>query len=275
MVRLCEVLEVAPSGYYAWRRRGASRRAQTNEQLVETIQMIHAESYATYGSPRIHAELRARGWGCNRKRVARLMRVHGMAARSKRRRRMVTTDSRHDLAVAPNLLAQDFAAQAPDLKWVADFTYVPTQAGWLYLAVILDLYSRKVVGWAMEQRMTETLVIRALRMALQSRQPPPQLLHHSDRGSQYASHAYRQVLHTHAFQVSMSRRGNVYDNAVIESFFSSLKTEWVDQHHFRTFQEAKTHIFAYIEGFYNLRRRHSSLGYLSPNDFERSHQSRA
>jgi transposase InsO family protein len=242
-----------------------------NTQLVEVIKVIHAESHQTYGSPRIHAELSARGHPCNRKRVARLMRLHGIQASGRQRRRVVTTDSRHDLTVAPNLLGQDFAAQAPDAKWVADITYVPTQAGWLYLAVVLDLYSRKVVGWSMDRSMTASLATHALRMALQTRRPASPLLHHSDRGGQYASYVYQELLRANAFHVSMSRRGNVYDNAVIESFFGSLKTELIYHHQFRTIQEAKTHIFAYIEGFYNHRRRHSSLGYLSPDEFERHH----
>lgn len=233
--------------------------------------MIHADSHQTYGSPRIHAELCACGHPCNRKRVARLMRLHGIQARGRRRCRMVTTDSRHDLPVAPNLLGQDFSAQAPDEKWVSDITYVPTREGWLYLAAILDLFSRKVVGWSMDQTMTASLVTQALRMALHSRRPASPLLHHSDRGGQYASYAYQELLKANAFQVSMSRSGNVYDNAVMESFFGSLKTELIYHQQFRTIQEAKTHIFAYIEGFYNNRRRHSSLGYVSPDEFERHH----
>jgi len=263
------VLEVSSSGYYAWRQRQPSVRGIANEQLVEVIKVIHAESHQTYGSPRMHAELSARGHHCNRKRVARLMRLHGIQARGRQRRRVVTTDSRHDLTVAPNLLRQDFSAQAPDEKWVSDITYVPTREGWLYLAAVLDLFSRKVVGWSMDQTMTTSLVTHALRMALQTRRPASPLLHHSDRGRQYASHVYQQLLKTNAFRVSMSRSGNVYDNAVMESFFGSLKTELIHHHQFRTIREAKTHTFAYIEGFYNNRRRHSSLGYLSPDEFER------
>jgi transposase InsO family protein len=269
------VLEVAPSGYYAWRQGRSSQRREANQQLVEEIAMIHAASHKSYGSPRIHAELCTQGNRCNHKRVARLMREHGIRAQGRRRRKPLTTDSDHALPIAPNLLRQDFSAHSPNTKWVADITYVTTQAGWLYLAVVLDLFSRKVVGWAMDTSMTTTLVTQALRMALHSRRPPPQLVHHSDRGGQYASHAYQALLRTNAVTVSMSRPGHVYDNAVMESFFASLKTELVHQRHFRTFQEAKSHLFAYIEGFYNRRRRHSSLGYLSPDDFERPFFSRS
>lgn len=273
--QLCKVLEVAASGYYAWRQGGCRPRTEANQQLVAVIATIHAASHKRYGSPRIHAELCAQGYRCNRKRVARLMRAHGIRAQGRRQRKPLTTDSDHDLPVAPNLLRQDFSTHSPNTKWVADITYVPTQAGWLYVAVVLDLFSRKVVGWAMDTSMTSALVVQALRMALQTRRPPPQLVHHSDRGGQYASHADQALLQANACQVSMSRAGNVYDNAVMESFFASLKTELVHQQRFRTFQEAKSHLFAYMEGFYNRRRLHSSLGYLCPDDFERSFSSPA
>ena len=267
VVRMCQVLSVSSSGYYAWRQRRPSRRQVENEQLVEEIRQIHQDSYETYGSPRIHAELQGRGISCNRKRVERLMRVHQMRAVCKRRRRH-TTDSAHDLPVAPNLLDQDFVAEAPNQKWVADISFIWTAEGWLYLAAVLDLFSRKIVGWSMGERVNRHLVQKALEMALITRRPGGNLLHHSDRGSQYASHDYRDLLADHQIQVSMSRTGNCYDNAVMESFFATLKAELVHRRHYLTREEATTDLFAYIEGFYNRRRRHSSLGYLSPEQFE-------
>ena len=271
VVRMCQVLSVSSSGYYAWRQRRPSRRQVENEQLAEEIRQIHQDSYETYGSPRIHAELQERGISCNRKRVERLMRLHQIRAVCKRRRRY-TTDSAHSLPVAPNLLDQDFVAEAPNQKWVADISYIWTAEGWLYLAAILDLFSRKIVGWAMGERVNRHLVHKALQMALTTRRPeaaPKGLpLHHSDRGSQYASHDYRALLADHQIQVSMSRTGNVYDNSVMESFFATLKTELVHRRRYQTRAEAATDLFAYIEGFYNRRRRHSSLGYLSPEQFE-------
>ena len=272
---MCRVLEVTTSGYYAWRRRRApdcgpsGRRRTENERLVAEIQRIDGEVNHRYGSPRMHAELVARGFVCNRKRVERLMRQHGICAtHSKRRRRVVTTQSNHGLPVAANVLDRQFTATQPNRKWVTDITYISTGEGWLYLAAVLDLFSRKVVGWAMDTQMATELPLRALDMALRSRQPQPGLVHHSDRGSQYASYAYQNVLHSRAIQPSMSRTANCYDNAVMESFFASLKAELVDHHHFASVAQARTQIFHYIEAFYNRKRLHSALGYRCPNDYE-------
>lgn len=271
MTLLCRVLEVSVSGYYAWRKRQPSRRQQEDERLSKLIQCVHAESRQRYGSPRIHAELQAQGIRCGRKRVARLMRQAGLRGKCKGRRRICTTESKHKLPVAENVLQQDFTAEQPNTKWVADITYIPTDEGWLYLAVVMDVFSRKVVGWAMDASMTTQLVERALEAALVTRQPPPGLLHHSDRGSQYASHDYQARLQAVQAQVSMSRSGNCYDNALMESFWATLKTELVEEKPFASHAAARCDILLYIEGFYNLRRRHSALGYLSPVEFERRH----
>jgi putative transposase len=277
------VLRVSASGYYAWRHRQARAaqgeapgpRAAANQALLPKIQQIHAASLGTYGSPRIHAELQANGEECSRGRVERLMRHHGIQGRCRRRRRVpVTTDANHRLPVAANVLNQEFTAAMPNEKWVADFTYIPTDQGWLYLAVVLDLFSRKVVGWAMDGSMTTQLVEQALRNALTTRRPATALLHHSDRGSQYASHAYQALLRTWQVQVSMSRSGVCYDNAVIESFFATLKVERIHGQRYRSHAEARTDVFHYIEAFYNTRRRHSALGYLSPAQFEHVHHRR-
>lgn len=274
------MLNVSVSGYNKWRHRQAAVaqgapagvRAAANQQLLPKIQQIHAASMGTYGSPRIHAELRANGEGCSRRRVERLMRCHGIQGQCRRRRRVpVTTDANHRLPVAANVLNQEFTATMPNAKWVADFTYIPTDQGWLYLAVVLDLFSRKIVGWAMDGSMTTQLVERALRNALTTRRPVAPLLHHSDRGSQYASQAYQALLQAWKAQVSMSRSGVCYDNAVVESFFATLKVERVHGQHYRSHAEARQDIFHYIEAFYNTRRRHSALGYLSPAQFEHIH----
>lgn len=269
--RMCAVLGVAPSGYYAWRKRPASnQREQANCALMREIRRVHGESGQRYGSPRVYKELREQGQRCSRTRIERLMRQHGLRGKCRQRRRVVTTDSQHRLPVAPNLLDQRFVAERPNQKWVADITYIPTAEGWLYLACVLDLFSRKIVGWAMDKTMTTALVTDALAMALQQRKPAPGLLHHSDRGSQYASLAYQQRLADEGIQVSMSRTGNCYDNAVIESFWATLKVEQVHDQRYRTRAQARTDIFLFIEGFYNRRRRHSALGYLSPEQFERN-----
>jgi putative transposase len=264
---MCQVLEVSSSGYYAWRQRPRSRRAQENDKLVKRIRQIHEDSYGTYGSPRVHAELRAEGFCCNKKRVERLMRLNGIQAQRKRRRKR-TTDSNHAYPIAANLLQQDFQAERPNQKWVADITYIPTWEGWLYLAVVLDLFSRKVVGWAMDQTMEASLTLKALGMALATRRPSAELIHHSDRGSQYACSTYQDLLKNKGIQVSMSATGNCYDNAAMESFIGTLKSERVHLQDYQFRAEARTDIFAYIEGFYNRRRRHSTLGYLCPDDFE-------
>jgi len=241
--------------------------AQADERLELEIAAIHAESRQRYGSPRIHAELVDRGCRTSRKQVARLMRAHGLAAR-RRRRFCVTTQSRHPFPIAPNVLARQFERAHPDQAWVTDITYIPTGEGWLYLAVILDLCSRFAVGWAMSARITDELTLDALGMALARRRPPQGLLHHSDRGSQYASGNYQQLLAHHGIVCSMSRRGNCWDNAVAESFFATLKVELVRDATWETRATARTELFEYIEQFYNGQRRHSALGYLSPRAFE-------
>jgi transposase InsO family protein len=263
------VLAVSTSGYYAWRRRPQSQRAQDNLELVDQIREIHAASRETYGSPRVHAELvQGQGIHCNKKRVERLMRIHNIRGKQRRRRRVKTTDSTHSLPVAPNLLDRQFEANAPNRKWVADITYIPTDQGWLYLAVVLDLFSRRVIGWSMADTMCTLLVKDALEMAVTSRHPQAGLLHHSDRGSQYASAEYRAVLQTSETVASMSGAGNCYDNATMESFFGTLKCELIHDRHYRSQAEARQDIFEYIEVFYNCQRRHSSLGYLSPAAYE-------
>jgi transposase InsO family protein len=265
---LCRVLEVSRAGFYAWQDRPPAPRTQADERLGLEIAAIHAESRQRYGSPRVHAELGARGHRTSRKRVARLMRQHGLAGRRRRRFR-ATTDSGHTFPVASNVLARQFAQPAPDLAWVTDITYIATGEGWLYLAVILDLCSRLVVGWAVSERISRELTLTALDMALLRRQPLAGLLHHSDRGSQYASGDYQAVLTDAGIICSMSRRGNCWDNAVAESFFATLKVELVHDATWETRATARAELFEYIEVFYNGQRRHSSLGYLSPRAFER------
>jgi transposase InsO family protein len=269
LARMCQVLHVSASGYYAWRKRVPSRRAEANAALTEQIRDIHQASRQTYGSPRVHAALRRRGLVCGRQRVARLMHCEGLVGRSPRRRYPRTTQAAPGNPVAPNVLAQDFFAERPDQKWVADITYVDTAEGWLYLAPVLDLFSRKVVGWSMDNHLYSSLVEDALHMAVTRRRPAPGLLHHSDRGTQYTSAAYQQKLTDLQCRVSMSRTGNCYDNAVMESFFSTLKSECLTAR-FQTRAQARTAIFEFIEVWYNRHRLHSSLGYLSPDEFEHS-----
>ena len=264
---LCRTLQVSRAGFYAWQRRTPAVRTSADERLGLEIAAIHAESRRCYGSPRIHAELQDRGHRTSRKRVARLMRTRGLVAKRRRRFR-ITTHSQHALPVAPNHLARQFERTMPDRAWVTDITYIWTAEGWLYLAVILDLYSRCAVGWAMTARITEDLTLTALTMALQRRRPPRGLLHHSDRGRQYASRAYQQMLATHGIVCSMSRRGNCWDNAVAESFFATLKVELVAEANWATRTAAQADLFEYLEVFYNGQRRHSALGYLSPRVFE-------
>jgi len=266
---LCQVLAVARSGYYAWCRRPLSVRTQQNQWLMTHIRTCYHASRGRYGSPRIHQELCAQGMRVGRHRVARLMRLQGL--RSVSRRRVWKRSGIAGLeVVAANTLRRAFAATRPNEKWVSDITYVPTRQGWLYLAVLMDLYSRRIVGWAMEEQMTTTLTLKALEMALQQRPVPVGLLHHSDRGSQYSAMAYQQRLAARGIRCSMSRPGNCWDNAVVESFFATLKTELLSaEPAYGTRQEARTAIFEYVEGFYNRTRRHSTLGYLSPAEFER------
>lgn len=270
VARLCRSLSVSRSGYYAWLGREPSRREARDGELLAQIKQAHANSRRTYGSPRVHAELRAGGTRCSRKRVARLMREAGLSAR-RPRRAVRTTDSRHALPVAANLLGRDFSAEAPDLRWAADITYVPTAEGWLYLAVILDLFSRRVVGHASAATLATSLIVEAWALACGRRAPGAGLLHHSDRGSQYASGEYQARLAEIGARCSMSRRGDCYDNAAVESFFGTLKTELVHGRRYATRAEARSDIFEYVEVFYNRERRHSALGYLSPAEYEARH----
>jgi putative transposase len=264
---MCRVLEVAESGYYAWRRRTPSRRSQENTVLGERIVQLYHANRQVYGSPRIHAALHAEGKRCGRKRVARLMRARGLSATLPRHRTR-TTDSRHEHPVAPNLLERDFTADAPNTKWVADITAIWTMEGWLYLAVVLDIFSRMVVGWAMDTHREAVLVESALQMALARRHPEPGLLHHSDRGSQYTCQDYQALLARCGIVVSMSRKGDCYDNALMESFNGTLKTECVERESYQTRSQARRSIFEYLEAFYNRQRLHSSLGYVSPVVYE-------
>ena len=264
---MCQVLGVGRSGYYAWKQRLPSQRAQANQVLVERVREEYHTSRKTYGSPRIHIALQRKGVACGRHRIARLMRQDGLCARQRHKAQPMTTQRQPGMVPAPNRLNQDFAAQAPNQKWVSDFTYIGTGEGWLYLAVVLDLFSRKVIGWAMRETMDAVLVETALHMALLERQPQAGLLHHSDQGSQYTSAAYLNCLSRVPAQISMSRTGNCYDNAVAESFFSTLKTECVHGP-FLTHAQARTTLFEYMEVWYNRQRIHSTLGYHSPVDFE-------
>ncbi len=265
---MCEVLGVSPAGYYAWRARPESRRSAANRALVDDIKRVHRDACGRYGSPRIHAELRAQGRGVSRGRIERLMRRHGIRAIMARPRRVRTTDSRHDLPIAANLIERNFSAAAPNQIWLADITYVETDRGWLYLATVMDLYSRRIVGWAMCDHLRAGLPLAALAMALAAQRPGAGLIHHSDRGVQYASAEYRQVMQSAGLRASMSRKGDCYDNAPMESFFHTLKTELVYHRRYATRAEATRDIFAYIEGFYNRTRRHSAIGYISPIEME-------
>jgi len=265
---ICGVLDVSPAGYYAWRSRPESRRTAANRALLADIERVHRDTRGRYGSPRIHVELKAQGRGVSRGRVERLMRRHGIRAIMARPRRMRTTDSRHDHPIAPNLLNRNFSAAAPNQVWLTDITYIETGQGWLYLAAVMDLYSRKIVGWAMEDHLRTELPLAALNMAISTRRPGPNLIHHSDRGVQYASADYRAALQSAGMQASMSRRADCWDNAPMESFFHTLKTELVHHRHYSTRAEATRDIFAYIEGFYNRTRRHSAIGYISPIEME-------
>jgi transposase InsO family protein len=264
---LCRVLEVSSSGYYAYLRREPSQRQQDDDALKVHIAVIHERSQGTYGSPRIYRRLRQKDFEVGRDRVARLMRELQRCGTPKRRYRC-TTDSDHDAPVAPNLLQRDFDAKRPNQRWVTDITYVWTQQSWMYLAVVMDLFSRRVVGWAMRPHLQTELALEALRMALGRRMPEPGLVHHSDRGVQYAAHAYQNVLHQHGIVCSMSRKADCWDNAVVESFFARLKTELLHRQSWRTGREVQDAVARYIEGWYNPHRLHSSLGYLSPNQFE-------
>lgn len=265
---MCVVLQVKRSGYYAWKRRPLqSKRAEENAKLLEKVRDAFDACRKVYGSPRIRHYLMQRGISCGRHRVARLMKQAHLVAKRAYRRHPQTTKQCPGARIAPNLLNQDFTATAPNQKWVGDITYVDTAEGWLYLASILDLYSRRVVGWSMENHMREELVENALKMAVGNRHPGPDLLHHTDRGSQFTSEAYRALLAAIQCQVSMSRTGNCYDNAAIESFHATLKGECAN-HQFKTMAEAKTTIFEFIEVWYNRQRLHSTLDYQTPHQFE-------
>ena len=265
---LCSALGVSKGGYYSWLRT-RHRRERSNATLLSDIKQVFDESGGSFGSPRVYHALRQGGRSCGKARVERMMREHGIRSKHKKKFK-VTTDSKHNLPVAPNVLAGRFDWQRPNQAWVGDITYVPTDEGWLYLAVLLDLFSRRVVGWAMDKRMTRHLPLRALQMAIQRRRPSPGLIHHTDQGSQYASADYRAELDVHGLICSMSAKGRCYDNAVAESFFHSLKVEIVHGQRFRSREEATSAIFKYMEVFYNNRRLHSALDYFSPTAYEQA-----
>lgn len=265
---MCAVLEVSPAGYYAWRDRPLSERAKSNATLLAAIRQVHRDSSGRYGSPRVHAVLRRQGRGVSRGRIERMMSRYGIRAIMAPPRRARTTDSRHDLPIAPNLIKRDFTAAAPNRVWLADITYIPTAEGWMYLAAVMDLFSRKIVGWAMRDHMQVELASSALTMAIHQQRPQAGLIHHSDRGVQYASHAYRDALSGAAIVASMSRKADCYDNAPMESFFHTLKTELVHHRNYKTRDEARRDIFVFIEGFYNRIRLHSAIGYIPPIQME-------
>lgn len=264
---MCRLLGISRSGYYAAIARPASRRSIANQQLSEQIQSAFDAHRQVYGSPRLWRSLRRDGTVCGRHRVARLMRDRGLVARQ-RRRFKATTDSNHQLPIAENLLRRNFRAEKINQKWVADITYIWTDEGWLYLAAVMDLCSRRIVGWSMSPRINRDLVLEAQRMAIVTRRPEPGLVQHTDRGSQYASWDYQDLLSTQKARASMSGRGNCYDNAAMESFFHTLKTELVHHRRYQTHLEARADVFEYIEVFYNRQRQHSALGYKSPAEFE-------
>jgi putative transposase len=271
VVRLCRTLSVSTSGFYAWAQRQPSRRTRADDALTDQIRDVHADSNCTYGAPRIQAELRATGTHVGKKRVARLMRAAGLAGRRPRRFRRTTIPAAKTGAQSPDLVRRDFNPSAPDCLWLSDITYIRTWEGWLYLAVILDAFSRRVVGWALADHMRTELVTDALQMALTSRRPRSGLIHHSDRGSQYFSTEYMRRLAVHGIRSSAGQPGTCWDNAVPESFFATLKKELLYRAIWPTRQRARSAIFLYLESFYNHRRRHSTLGFRSPADFEANH----
>ena len=264
---MCRVLEVGRSGFYAWLNRYESPISRENRWLATEIKTIHKESRQTYGSPRVHADLKDKGYTIGKHRVARLLREHGIVSRHRKKFR-ATTDSKHDHPVAENKLERQFNVSEPGQCWVSDITYIPTQEGWLYLAVTLDLFHRRVIGWAMDRWINRWLVMRALNMAIQNSNLKPGLIHHSDRGVQYACQDFQALLNIHGIECSMSRKGDCWDNAVAESFFHTLKVELVHDRNYKTRLSARKDIFEYIEVFYNRQRRHSYLDYLSPVEFE-------
>jgi putative transposase len=265
---MCEALGVSRGGFYAWLTRPRSAHSRRDEDLAIKVRASFLASHRTYGARRIWIDLVADDSACGVHRIQRLMRLHGLRARPRRRRLPPDLGKRQATAVAANVLDRSFQAPAPNRKWIADFTCIWTAEGWLYVAAVLDLFSRRVVGWSMSARMTSQLVSDALTMAIWRRSKPEALLHHSDRGSQYTSEQFQRLLADHGITCSMSRAGNVWDNAVMESFFSSLKTEWTARRRYRTRDQARADVFDYVERFYNPRRRHSTLGYLSPAEFD-------
>jgi len=264
---LCKALHVSSSGYYAWRQRPPSAREMANQELYEKIKTVYKANYEVYGSPRIYRELWKQKVVCSENRVARLMRLRGLKAKQSKRFK-TTTKRNKKHPVAPNLLRRDFETNRPNQKWLADITYIATQEGWLYLAAVLDLHSRHIVGWAMSDRMTSDLTLNALEMALLLRRPNAGFIHHSDQGSQYTDQEYQTLLKDHGIRASMNGTGSWYDNAPMESFFGTLKSELVHHHTYQTRNEAKADVFYYIESFYNRRRLHSALDYLSPEEYE-------
>ena len=273
VVILCRTLGVSEQGYYAWRQRPQSRRAYERQRLGDQVQLIFADNKKRYGSPRIYRELKDQGQRCSEKRVARLMRQRGLKAKAARKYR-VTTDSTHGKSVAANLLNREFSPDQPNKVWAGDITYIWTDEGWLYLAVFLDLFARKIVGWALSTRLQSNLVALAFTRAIVRRQPGAELMVHTDQGSQYVASEFKQALKQHRITLSMSRRGNCWDNAVVESFFHSFKVEAIHGERFRTRWELEREVFDYIERFYNPKRRHSSIDYCSPEDYERRAASR-
>jgi len=265
--RMCKLLNVSRSGYHAWFKRPESRRKRENRALEAKIRVLHAASHGIYGAPRIHQDLSDDDIRCSKNRVARIMRKAGIRSRTKKKFK-ATTNSKHNFPVAPNLLNRKFKSTAPDRAWVGDITYVHTNEGWLYLAVLLDLFNREVIGWSTSSRLTRQLAIDALQMAFGRRNPGKNLMHHSDQGSQYASNDYQKILKEHDVICSMSRKGNCYDNAVAESFFGRLKSEWINHYRYLSRSEATQSIFYYIEIFYNRKRRHSSIDYVTPQEYE-------
>jgi transposase InsO family protein len=264
---MCQQLGVSRSGYYAWKGRGSSLREQRDAELAAKIKQSHVDSRGTYGSPRVYKDLKEEGFAVGRKRVARLMSEMGLTGRPPKPFRR-TTDSKHGLPVADNILDRNFEVEGPDKVWATDITYVKTWQGWLYLAVVVDLFSRRVVGWSMATHLRAELVLGALKMAMGRRLPAEGMVHHSDRGSQYASNDYQDVLAAHGLVCSMSRKGDCWDNAVVESFFATLKRELIHRRPWSTVKEARAAIAEYIEVFYNRKRRHSYLGYVSPAEYE-------
>jgi transposase InsO family protein len=263
--RMSKVLGVSRSGYYAWRTRRPSIRQQDNEQLLEHIWDAHKRSRSLYGSPRITAEINEQGIRCGRNRVARIMRVNGIRAEVRRKFRKKTTDSRHNYALAANLLIE---RKQTERVWAADITFIPTFEGWLYVSAVMNVRSRRIIGLSMSDQLSQELTAAALRQAVSRQRPPEGLIHHSDRGRQYASYVYQDLLKRHGMRASMSRSANCYDNAYMESFFGTLKREWVHERRYRTRQEARLSIFEYVEVFYNRQRKHSALGYRSPEQYE-------